>query len=266
MALMILNFISLACSMPVISRAPVRTATNPPPVLTETMTASLTPSEAPSPTETITPSETSTPSQTPTQTPTATITETSGPSETPTFSFPSVVVNQPKAACKYGPNGAYLYAADLYAGDKGSVRGRFQYSHWLWIKFDKLKYFCWVAPSVVDVTGNLNTVKFSDVYLPGPSTLYQPPHGVSVVRDGEHVFLHWEVVPMTRDDDYGYFLDLFVCQNGAYLWFPVALANRDKTSYTVKDEAGCPEPSGGNLYAVEKHGYTKPVKLNWPTP
>ena len=219
-----------------------------------------------SPTATITPSVTPTASQTPTETPTATITETSGPSATPTFSFPSVVVNQPAAACKYGPNGAYLYAADLYAGDTGTVRGRFQYSKWLWVKFDKLKYFCWVAPSVVNVTGDLNTVKFTDVYLPGPSVLYSPPRGVSLVRDGDHVFIQWEVVPMTRDDDYGYFLDLFICQKGVYFWYPVALPNRDKISYTVRDEAGCKEPSGGKLYAVEKHGYTKPVILNWPQP
>ena len=255
----------MACNLPMLTTRQV-TATPNPPALTLTPSTSETPTLPPSPTETMTPTASQSPTETPTDTPTATITETSGPSATPTFSFPSVVVNQPAAACKYGPNGAYLYAADLYAGDTGSVRGRFQYSKWLWVKFDKLKYFCWVAPSVVTVTGDINTVKVTDVYLPGPSVLYQAPHNVSLVRNGDHVFIHWDVVPMTRYDDYGYFLDLFICQNWNYFWYPVALPNRDKTSYTVKDEAGCKEPSGGKLYEVYKHGYTKPVILTWPTP
>jgi len=171
-----------------------------------------------------------------------------------------------QAHCRYGPNIAYLHAADLYAGDTGTVRGRFQLSKWLFIKFDKLNYFCWVAPSVVDVTGDITTVKFTDVYLPGPSVLYKPPHNVVASRDGKKVTITWEMVPMTTDDDRGYFLDIFVCQAGAYLWYPVALDNREKTSYTIKDEAGCPAPSGGKLYAVEKHGYTKPVGINWLKP
>ena len=38
------------------------------------------------------------------------------------------------------------------------------------------------------------------------------------------------------------------------------------TSYTVKDEAGCPAPSNGQLYTVEKHGYSQPVEIPWPAP
>ena len=121
----------------------------------------------------------------------------------------------------------------------------------------------------MDVVGDINTIRvmeFTDRFLPGPSVLYKPPHGVVLNRTGNKVGISWEVVPMTDDDDRGYFLDLFVCQGGAYLWYPVALDNRDKTSFTIKDEAGCPEASGGKLYAVEKHGYTTPVVLNWPKP
>lgn len=171
-----------------------------------------------------------------------------------------------QAHCRYGPAIAYLHAADLYAGDTGTVRGRFNSSKWLYIKFDKLKYFCWVAPSVVDVVGDITTIKFTDVHLPGPSVLYSPPKNLSAVRDGDKVRITWEAVPMTDDDDRGYLLDLYVCQNGVYFWNPVALENRDKTSYTVKDEAGCPLKSSGKLYAVEKHAYTAPVTLDWPQP
>jgi len=126
-----------------------------------------------------------------------------------------------------------------------------------------------VAPSVVDVVGDINTIKileFTDRYLPGPSVLYNPPQNVSATRNDKKVTITWDMVPMTKDDDRGYFLDIFVCQGGAYLWYPVALDTRDQTSYTIKDEAGCPAPSGGKLYAVEKHGYTRPVEINWPQP
>ena len=116
------------------------------------------------------------------------------------------------------------------------------------------------------MTGDINTIKYTDVFLPGPSVLYNPPQNVNAERDGKIVTISWDVVPMTDDDDRGYFLDMFVCQGGAYLWYPVALDNRDKTSYSIKDEAGCPAASGGKLYAVEKHGYTKPVDINWPQP
>lgn len=255
---LILSLAALACNLPGLPgvsptvTVPADTATSLPSATTE---ASVTPSPSLTPTVSHTPE----PSQTPTVTPTP------GPSTTPTFTFPTVTVNQ-QAHCRYGPNVAYLHAADLYTGDTGSVRGRFQLSKWLLVKFDKLKYFCWVAPSVVNVSGDITTVRFADVLLPGPSVLYNPPRNVVLTRDGAKVHISWDVVPMTDDDDRGYFLDLMVCQGGAYLWWPVALANRDVTSYTVRDEAGCHAPSGGKLYAVEKHGYTRPVELKWPLP
>jgi hypothetical protein len=259
--LLLLFLLSLACNLPGGALTPTT------PTAAPSLTSASTPTRAATPTWTASPlpSATPLPSLTPTISPTPTLTETLAPSATPTFAFPSVTVNQ-QAHCRYGPNVAYLHAADLYAGDIGTVRGRFVNSKWLFIKFDKLKYFCWVAPSVVDVTGDVTTIKFTEVYLPGPSVLYAPPKNISVVRDNDRVHINWEVVPMTDDDDRGYFLDLFVCQNGVYFWNPVALANRDLTSYTIKDEAGCALKSGGKLYAVEKHGYTSPVTLDWPAP
>ncbi len=63
---------------------------------------------------------------------------------------------------------------------------------------------------------------------------------------------------MTEDDDRGYFLDVWVCQDGNYVWMPTALDNQFKTTATFTDEPGCSQPSGGKLYTVEKHGYTDP--------
>lgn len=227
---------------------------------TVTSTAIITETSAPTmmltATMTLTPTITSTPTITPTFTVTA----------TPTFAFPTVTVNK-QAHCRYGPSVAYLHAADLYPGDKGTVRGRFIYSNWLYIKFDKLDYMCWVAPSVVDVVGDVKTVGYKELNLQSiGSNQYGPPKNVTTVRDGDQVTISWDRVEMTKDKDRGYLFELFVCQNGNYLWWTDSYPDQYSTSYTVKDEAGCSEPSSGKLYTVEKHGFSEPVEIPWPKP
>lgn len=218
--------------------------------------------ETPVPTSTFTPTETFTP----TITFTATITPTFTITATPTFAFPTVTVNK-QAHCRYGPSAAYLHAADLYAGDKGTVQARYIYSHWLYIKFDKLSYFCWVAPSVVDVVGDISKVGYKELNLQSiGSNQYGPPKNVSAVRDGNKVTITWNRVEMTKDKDRGYLLELFVCQNGNYLWWTDSYPTQYSTSYTVKDESGCSEKSSGKLYTVEKHGFSDPVNIPWPAP
>lgn len=218
--------------------------------------------QTPIPTLTLVPTETLTPTLTftPTETLTPTITVT------PTYAFPMVTVNK-QAHCRYGPSVAYLHAADLYAGDVGTVRGRFIYSKWLYVKIDKLNYFCWVAPSVVDVVGDVSQIAYEELNLQSiGSNMYGPPKNVTAVRNDNKVTISWEQVNMTKDDDRGYLLELFVCQGGAYLWWTDSYPDQYTTSYTVKDEAGCSEPSSGLLYTVEKHGFSQPVKIPWPAP
>jgi len=226
--------------------------------------------DTPVPTSTFTVTPSLTPTLTETLTLTITLTSSSTPSPTitptPTFSFPSVTVNK-QAHCRYGPSAAFLHAADLFTGDKGTVRGRFIYSNWLFVKFDKLNYFCWVAPSVVDVVGDISKVNYTEPDLLSiGSNMYGPPQNVSVVRNGDQVTVSWDQVVMTDDKDRGYFWELFVCQGGAYLWWTGSYPDQFTTSFTVKDEAGCSEPSKGLLYTVEKHGFSQPVVLAWPAP
>jgi len=132
------------------------------------------------------------------------------------------------------------------------------------IKFDKIPYFCWVAPSVVDVTGDIKTVRYTEPILPGPSVLYGAPQRVTASRQSDQVTVTWSMVDMTLDDDRGYMLDVWVCQNGELLWQPVGLSDKYQTSYTFNDQAGCAWASGGKLAAVEKHGYTTWVTIPWP--
>ena len=224
--------------------------------------------ETPVPSLTFTPTVTFTPTFTlvPTETLTPTMTFTPTVSATPTYAFPTVTVNK-QAHCRYGPSVAYLHAADLYAGDVGTVRGRYIYSKWLYVKFDKLNYFCWVAPSVVDVVGDVSLIAYKELDLQSiGSNMYGPPTGVSAVRVGNEVLISWNQVKMTKDDDRGYLLELFVCQKGAYLWWTDSYPDQYTTSYEVRDEAGCASPSSGKLYTVEKHGFSQPVVIPWPKP
>lgn len=230
--------------------------------------------ESPTPTQTTAPTDTSIPTATPTGTPTRTPTRTSTPapvltptiSATPTFAFPTVTVNK-QAHCRYGPSVAYLHAADLYPGDVGTVRGRYIYSSWLYIKFDKLNYFCWVAPSVVDVVGDVSNIAYKELNLQSiGSNMYGPPKNVTAVRNGNKVTISWDQVKMTQDDDRGYLLELFVCQDTIFFWWTDSHPDQFTTSYTVRDEAGCAQPSSGKLYTVEKHGFSDPVNIPWPKP
>jgi hypothetical protein len=218
---------------------------------TLTPTPSLTPTETPTPTLTFTPTQTLTP----------TITPTPSITPVPTYDFPDVTVNK-QAHCRFGPSVAYLHAADLYPGDTGTVRGRFEYSRWLYVKFDKLDYFCWVAPSVVDVVGDISLIYETKVVLP-KSALYQPPNNVVATRSGDIVSISWDPVVMTGDKYRGYFIEGFVCQGGFYIWYTDFTP---ETTIQVKDEAGCPVASEMDIRAVEKHGYTTPVTIAWPQP
>lgn len=220
----------------------------------------LTPTATTLPTSTATITRTATTTRTPTITPTATITLT------PTFDFPNVVVNVPAAHCRYGPNQAYLHAADLYEGDRGEVRERWYLNGWLRVRFDKLSYHCWVAPGAVEVSGSLDSViVLNQIDLTRVGTnQYGPPQGLSASRNGAEVTIRWNQMVMTEDKDRGYFLDMFVCQNGGYIWWPVSFPNQYTTSYTVTDEAGCSQPSRGVIYTVEKHGYSQPETIPWP--
>ena len=232
-------------------------STEEPATLTATaITATAAETKTSTPTLTVTPTKTLTPTLAFTPTVTA----------TPTFEFSTVTVNQ-QAHCRYGPSVAYLHAADLYPGDIGTVRSRYIFSNWLYIKFDKLNYFCWVAPSVVDVGGDISTVAYKELNLESiGSNMYGPPKNVTAVRDGNKVTISWEQVNMTKDDDRGYLLELFICQDTIYKWWTDSYPDQFTTSYTVTDEAGCAQPSSGKLYTVEKHGFSEPAIIPWPAP
>jgi hypothetical protein len=165
-----------------------------------------------------------------------------------------------QAFCRYGPGKAYLPAADIYEGDHGLVWNRNYDASWLWVRFDKLHYACWISASVVDIDGDVFTVVTYRPALP-KSTLYGSPKNVDAERHGDKIEVTWSRVAMTEDDDRGYLIEARICQNG--ILFDVAV-HTDSPGYTFKDTGDCDGESYGRLYAVEKHGYTSPVAIPWP--
>ena len=158
------------------------------------------------------------------------------------------------------PRRAYLPAADLYEGDHGLVWNRNYGGDWLWVRFDKLTYACWVSASVVTVDGDVSSVV--PYFHPLPvSVLYKPPKNVKAERQGDEVLVTWSRVDMTEDDDRGYLIEAKVCQNGNLI---STVVRTDDTQYAFLDEQGCTKDSGGKLYTVEKHGYTDSVPIPWP--
>ena len=259
----ILFIIFLSACGPSLEEQATRTAT------AQTATAAswtrtFTPSRTPTLTYTPTFTSTFTPTFTPTDTPTPTITPTFTITFTPTYDYPKIVVNKAHAACLYGPSTAYLWHYDLVQGDTGVVWGRAPVGTWLYVNMDG-KGPCWLARSVVDITGDVNKMIVETIRLPITNALYAAPQNVQAVRRENEVLVSWDEVWMTEDDDRGYFLDVWVCQGGNYLWVPVGLPDQYHASYTFTDEPGCSQPSGGKLYTVEKHGYTDPVDIPWPS-
>jgi len=230
---------------------------SPTPTATETPTPTAT--HTPTATETPTPSLTPTPTHTPTVTPTPTLTPTPTITPSPTFDFPDGAARV-QANCRYGPATAYLFAAGLYPGDHVEIHNRNTTGTWLWVRPDTIRYHCWVAASVLEITGDVFSVV--EYYPPLPhSVLYGPPQNVYAVRQGSEVLVSWEEVWMTEDDDRGYLIEASVCQGGRLVFMA---AQTDGTSLTIADEPGCGGGSSGWLYAVEKHGYTDPVQIPWP--
>jgi hypothetical protein len=197
--------------------------------------------------------------QTPTETPTPTITPTFTITPTATFDFPDVTVLM-QSHCRYGPAKGYLHAGDFYPGDRGLVWNRNWDASWLWVKWEKQPWPCWISASVIDVEGDPFTVV--EYYHPLPwSELYGPTKKVWADRNGDQVTISWEAVYMTEDDDRGYMLKLRHCMNGYLIDSIIATSS---TSYTITDEQSCERESSGLVYVVEKHGYTDPVAIPWP--
>ena len=162
--------------------------------------------------------------------------------------------------CRYGPGSAYLYEWGLYPGNRVTVLGRNQDGTWIYV--DPWTYidYCWVKTEFLELTGDVLSLPPIHTLLPY-TEFYWSPRAVTASREGDEVWVDWALVPMSLDDDRGYLIEAWLCQDDQlrftplHFWAPPAI---------LIDESGCMEPSSARIYTAEKHGYTEWVKIPWP--
>lgn len=247
-------------------------ALDPEPTATPSPMATATATTSPSATATVTPSATltatasstvtATLTATDTPTPAGTATITLTPSATPTYKPIAAAVLE-QSNCRYGPGAAYLYEWGLYPGVRVDIVGRNDLGTWAyvhpWTYFDR----CWVRADYLEIRGDLAEAPPYYSRLPF-GELYLPPTNPRASRIRDQVTIAWDPVWMTTDDDRGYLIEAWLCQDGQLVFTPLGTHQYQQTTITVSDQAGCTEPSGARLYTAEKHGYTQWVKIPWP--
>lgn len=204
---------------------------------------------------TVTPTFTSEYSPMPSLTPTITLT----PSITPTPA-PIIAEVLEQANCRYGAGAAYLYQYGLYPTETYIILGRNMAGDWVYLEPRYGGNRCWASVSVLDIRGDVFSVTPLRTILP-KTGFYFPPRGVNATRFDDEVVVAWEDIPMSLDDDRGYLIEAWVCQDGQHIF--TALQTFE-TIINIVDEQGCDEVSSGRLYGAEKHGYTNWVVIPWP--
>ena len=234
------------------------TASGSPVVLIATQTPSSEPIVPPPPT--FTPGSTSTFTQAPTETPTITATLTPTPIPTYVILRGEVLV---RSNCRYGPGAPYLYKYGLVPGSNLEVIGRNDLGTWILVQAIGGNNPCWLKALLMDIKGDVKTV--APTYIPLPqSPYYEPPEWVLAKRDGNEVTVYWKSIQYRAGDETAeapYLIEAWVCVDGKLIFTPIGSY---ETQTIIVDEPGCSEPSYGRLYFVEKHGYSRWIKIPWP--
>lgn len=207
---------------------------------------------------------------TPTYTPA--ITDTPTPDFSPTPSYTPSITPTPitprgkvttRAQCRYGPGAAYLYKYGLFEGTTMEIIGRNELGTWAYIQAIGGNNPCWINASLLEITrGDYMSLPVTYNRLP-KSDLYNPPSKASAVRVGNDVTIQWTSVWMTEDDDRGYLIEAWLCQNGQTVFTPIGVKS-NVLAIKVVDEPGCFEESSARVYTAEKHGYTQYRLVRFP--
>ncbi len=261
---MLLGSLLVACS------GGVTTTPTFPPVPTPRLSTSTvdviptTPLPSQTPRPTLTQTQTAAPTFTTTASPTATVSVT--PSPLPTYGKLRAEVTIAQAVCHYGPGAPYLYKYGVYQGSNIEIIARDERGVYVEIQAIGGNNPCWVKAEYLKIKGDLETVRpipAEEVRLP-MSPYYGPLTGVSARRDGDEVTVFWHPLGLRAGDDseqVPYLVEAWVCKAGQLVFTPLGSY---QTALKITDEPGCAAPSYGRVYGVEKHGYTRWVKIPWP--
>lgn len=267
--------LSLTPNLPPPSPTPAPTLTvTPLPASTQTFTPIPTLTFTPIPTFTFT--QTPTPTAEDTSTPTVTASPTSSP--TPVYEFlDSVVIRtEDRIACRYGPGDPYLYMFEPISGNKVKVYGKMEIQKddtsevWLFGLIQGYETPCWTNAKYIKLNGDVSSL---ETYYPDKAPLllfrhpkFPPPTDVKANRDGDFVYISWVGYTLALGDRESanspvYLVEAWTCQGGRIVFSPIGAYSE---SASVKDEAGCSEPSHGQVFVAHKDGYVGPVEIPWP--
>lgn len=232
------------------------------PVEEQTVTQVASPSAAESVTPSATVTVTPTASRTATEIPTATASETA----IPTYVVLRGEVIIAQAVCHYGPGAPYLYKYGVVAGSNLEIMRRVEGGNYIEVRAIGGSNPCWLRQDYMDIRGeiqNLEPVSAFEVKLP-ISPYYAAPAWVTASRAGDEVIVTWSPLVLRAGDDSEqtpYIVEAWVCRGGQMVFDPVRAW---QAAASVVDEPGCSEPSRARLIAAEKHGYTRPIEIEWP--
>jgi hypothetical protein len=140
------------------------------------------------------------------------------------------------------------------------VLGRNQDGSWVYVDPWTYTGKCWVKTELLELTADVSTVPQIRTLLPY-TQFYWPPPNVRSSRIGEEILVNWDLVPMSLDDNRGYLIEAWLCQDGQLLFLPTQYWNPPAI---LIDEPGCSEPSSARIYTAEKHGYTEWIAIFIP--
>ena len=183
-------------------------------------------------------------------------------------------------SCRYGPGANYLYRAGLVKGEQVDILGRADtaYGTWVYVQTSWVdlqtqnKVKCWInsSPKYVEMQGDVSCL---DSYYPEKAPLilfrtdlFPAPTEVYASRSGGYVSISWVGYELAPGDWPGpgsprYLVEVWTCQNGKIVFSPIGTLDE---SVNVPDEAGCSEPSHGQVYLAHVDGYIGPSYITWP--
>lgn len=219
---------------------------------------------------------TSTPTPTAENTSTPTLTPSPTSTSTPVYEVLKGVVVDEAIACRYGPGNVYLYEFGLISGNKMEILGQMEIHRqsraeiWLYGLAEGYEKPCWVNSKSINVTGDMTHL---ETYYPDKAPLilfrhrnFPPPKEVTAERQGDQVNISWTGYTLALGDRESenspiYLVEAWTCQGGKIVFSPIGAYSEFAT---VTDEAGCSEPSHGQVYVAHKDGYVGPVEIPWP--
>ena len=178
-------------------------------------------------------------------------------------------------SCRYGPGAVYLYRTGLVKEDVVDVLGRADTAYGTWIRVQtrwEEPVKCWVNSSPKFVEIPQGDVACLESLYPDKAPLilfntdlFPKPSNVEASRSGDLVYIQWEGYDLLPGDkpeaSPRYLVETWTCQGGMIVFTPYGT---DETFAQVRDEAGCAEPSHGQVYLAHVDGYIGPSYITWP--